>query len=299
MSDNNRATSIFLFAILTLIWGTSFILIKQGLKVFSPDEVGALRVTAASTFLLPLALIKIREVKAGDYWKLFASGMMAVFIPAFLFATAQTHMASSNAGILNALSPIFTMMIGAFLFGQRFKGVAVVGIILGFTGAAVLSISRADGVVSGFNAYALLIVLACFFYGSNLNFVKFVMPNIPSITITSVSILLIGPFAALYLFGFTRFTDKITELPGAWQAAGFVCLLALMGTAVAILIFNRLIKLTTPLFASSVTYVMPIVAVIWGLLDGEPFHAGHAIGMAAIIGGVYLANRKTMQPEKE
>jgi len=294
MSDNNRATAFILFAALTLIWGTSFILIKQGLKVFSPDEVGALRVTAASIFLLPVALLKLKDVKAGDYWKLFASGMMAVFIPAFLFAMAQTHMASSNAGILNALSPIFTMIIGAFLFGQRFRGLAIMGIILGFTGAAVLSISRADGALAGFNAYALLIVLACFFYGSNLNFVKFVVPNIPSITITSVSILLIGPFAAIYLFGFTGFTHKLSEQPGAWPAAGFVCLLALMSTAIAILIFNRLIKITTPIFASSVTYVMPIVAVIWGVLDGEPIHVGHAIGMSAIVGGVYLANRKTV-----
>lgn len=294
MSNNTRATPIILFIALTLIWGTSFILIKQGLKIFSPDEVGALRVTAAAIFLLPLALMHIKEVKTGDYWKLFASGMMAVFIPAFLFATAQTHMASSNAGILNALSPIFTMIIGAFLFGQRFKGLAIAGIILGFIGAAVLSISQADGAIASFNAYALLIVLACFFYGSNLNFVKFVIPNIPSITITSVSILLIGPFAAIYLFGFTGFTHKLTEQPGAWQAAGFVCLLALMSTAIAILIFNRLIKITTPLFASSVTYVMPVVAVLWGLLDGEQIHAGHALGMAAIIGGVYLANRKTV-----
>lgn len=294
MSDNSRATPLILFAALTLIWGTSFILIKQGLRVFSPDEVGALRVTAAAIFLLPLAVVKVREVKVGDYWKLFASGMMGVFIPAFLFAAAQTHMDSSNAGILNALSPIFTLIIGAFLFNQRFKGLAVVGIILGFAGAAVLSMARADGAFSGFNAYALLIVLACLFYGSNLNFVKFVVPNIASLTITSVSILLIGPLAAVYLFGFTDFTHKLTTQDGAWQAAGFVCLLALMSTAIAIMIFNRLVKLTTPLFASSVTYVMPIVAVFWGVLDGERFHAGHAIGMAAIVGGVYLANRKSV-----
>lgn len=294
MSDNTRATSFILFGTLTLIWGTSFILIKQGLKVFSPDEVGALRVTATAVFLLPLAILKFRGVKPGDYWKLFASGMMGVFIPAFLFAAAQTHMDSSSAGILNALSPIFTMIIGAFVFGQRFKGWAVVGIILGFAGAAVLSIARADGAVAGFNAYALLIVLACSMYGSNLNFVKFVIPNIPSITITSVSLLLIGPPAAIYLFGFTDFTHKLHEQPGAWQAAGFVCLLALMSTAIAIMIFNKLVKLTTPLFASSVTYVMPIVAVLWGLIDGEQIHLGHGVGMAAIIGGVYLANRKSV-----
>lgn len=292
MPENNRALSITLFVSLTLIWGTSFILIKQGLKVFSPDEVASLRVTAASLFLLPVALTQLRELKGQDYWKLFASGMMAIFIPAFLFSTAQTRMDSSAAGILNALSPIFTMIIGAFLFNQRFKGYAIVGIVLGFAGAAVLSITRSDGSISGINAYALLIVLACFFYGSNLNFVKYVIPDLRSVTITSVSVLLIGPLAAIYLFGFTGFTHKLSTAEGAWKATGFVTLLGLMGTAIAILLFNRLVKMTTPIFASSVTYVMPIVAVLWGLLDGEEIRTGHLIGMTAIIGGVYLANKK-------
>ena len=292
MPDNTRGTSILLFASLTLIWGTSFILIKQGLKVFAPDEVASLRVTAAALFLLPIALTQLHEVKRADYWKLFASGMMGVFIPAFLFSAAQTRMDSSAAGILNALSPIFTLIIGAFLFNQRFKALSILGIILGFAGAVTLSLTRSGGSISGINAYALLIVLACFFYGSNLNFVKFVIPDIRSLTITSVSVLLIGPLAAIYLFGFTDFTHKLTTLEGAWKAAGYIVLLGLMSTAVAIMLFNKLVKITTPLLASSVTYVMPIVAVLWGLLDGETIHAGHFIGMTAIIGGVYLANRK-------
>jgi drug/metabolite transporter (DMT)-like permease len=292
MSENNRGTAILLFTGLTLIWGTSFILIKQGLKVFSPDEVATLRVTAAAIFLLPVGIVQVRDMRSNDYWKMFASGMMAIFIPAFLFSTAQTRMDSSVAGILNALSPLFTMIIGAFVFNQKFKGASIIGIILGFGGAVVLTLTRTEGELAGINVYALLIVLACVFYGANLNFVKFVIPDVRSLTITSVSVLLVGPLAAIYLFGFTDFTTKLQHTEGAWTATGFIVLLGLMSTAVALLLFNRLVKLTTPLFASSVTYVMPIVAVLWGILDGESIQAGHFIGMSLIIGGVYLANRK-------
>lgn len=292
MSENNRGTAILLFIGLTLIWGTSFILIKQGLKVFSPDEVATLRVTAAAIFLLPIGIGQLRGLRATDYWKMFASGMMAIFIPAFLFSLAQTRMDSSVVGILNALSPLFTMIIGAFVFNQKFKGAAIIGIILGFGGAVVLTLTRSGGSISGINLYALLIVLACLFYGANLNFVKFVIPDMRSLTITSISVLLVAPLAAIYLFGFTSFTDKLQHTDSAWTAMVFIVLLGLMSTAVALLLFNRLVKLTTPLFASSVTYVMPIVAVLWGVLDGESIQVGHFVGMSLIIGGVYLANRK-------
>ena len=292
MTDNSRVTSISIFVILTLIWGTSFILIKQGLKVFSPDEVGALRVAAASLFLLPAALFRLKELHTHHVWKLFASGMMGIFIPAFLFATAQTRMDSSVAGIINTLTPIFTMLIGAVIFRQRFKAFAIVGILLGFSGTVLLSLSRSGGTITGFNAFALLIVVACFFYGSNLNFVKFKIPDLGALTITSISVMLIGPLAFIYLFGFTDFTQKLATHEGAWRAFGFVVLLGFMSTAVATILFNRLVKISSPLFASSVTYVMPIVAVMWGLLDQEKLMLGHFVGMAAIIGGVYLANRK-------
>ncbi|HYG19622.1 MAG TPA: DMT family transporter [Ohtaekwangia sp.] len=292
MTQNSRASAISIFVVLTLIWGTSFILIKQGLKVFSPDEVGALRVASAAIFLLPVALLRLKELKPEHYWKLFASGMAGIFIPAFLFATAQTRMDSSVAGIINTLTPIFTMLISAVIFRQRFKSLAVVGIFLGFSGTILLSLSRSGNAITGFNAFALLIVAACFFYGSNLNFIKFRIPDLGALTITSVSVLLIGPLAFVYLFGFTDFTQKFSPGNGSWQAFGYIVLLGLMSTAVATILFNRLVKVSTPLFASSVTYVMPIVAVMWGLLDGERLLAGHFIGMAAIVGGVYLANRK-------
>jgi drug/metabolite transporter (DMT)-like permease len=278
--------------LLSLIWGTSFILIKQGLKVFSPDEVGALRVASASTFLLPIALMRVRELKLHHFWQLFASGMMGIFIPAFLFATAQTRMDSSVAGILNTLTPIFTIMLSALVFNQRFKTMAIVGLTLGLSGTVLLSLSRHGGTITGFNAFAILVVIACFFYAANLNFVKFKIQNLSALTITSVSVMLIGPLAFIYLFGFTDFTHKLATHEGAKQALIFVVILGLMSTAVATILFNWLVKISTPLFTSSVTYVIPIVAVMWGILDGEQLHVGHFIGMATIIVGVYLANRK-------
>lgn len=292
MQESNRGTAIFLLIILTLIWGTSFILIKQGLKVFAADEVGALRVTAAGLFLLPVALMRVKELSKDSYWKLFLSGMMGIFIPSFLFATAQTRMDSSVAGMLNTLTPIFTLMIGAVIFKQKFKNLAVVGILLGFVGAIILMFARSGGELGAINVFALLIVVACIFYACNLNFIKYKITDLNALTITSVSVMLISPLAVIYLLGFTEFTTRLSTLEGAWKACGFIVLLGIMSTAIATFLFNRLVKISTPLFASSVTYLMPIVAVGWGLLDRESLGLGHFIGMAAVITGVYLANRK-------
>jgi drug/metabolite transporter (DMT)-like permease len=295
-----RTKAYVLLGTLALIWGTSFILIKQGLKVFDADEVGALRVSAASLFLFPVAIRQLRHLQRSDYWKLFAAGMMGIFLPAFLYAAAQTHMASAVAGILNTLTPLFTMVIGAIIFRQRFAWNAVAGILLGLAGTLTLSLSR-NGNVTGFNAYALFIVIGCLSYGANLNFTKFNLPHLKSLTITSVALLLLGPLAMAYLFLFTEFTTKLSHTEGAWRAAGFVTLLGLMSTSVATLLFNDLVKLRGPMFTSSVTYLLPIVGLCWGFADGEDLGAGHFIGLATIMAGVYLGNRKpsvvTVRPQ--
>jgi drug/metabolite transporter (DMT)-like permease len=275
-----------------LIWGTSFILIKQGLKIFSPDEVAALRVTSASLLLLPFALHSMKGLVGKDYFLLLVSGLAGIFIPAFLFAYAQTHLDSSVAGILNTLSPLWMMIIGSLFFGQHFKRNAIFGMMIAFGGAALLMLANSGGTHFDFNGYSLLIVIACAFYGLNLNWVKFKIPPMSAMTITSVSLLLIGPLAAIYLFGVSDFTHKLSHAEGAWKACGFIMLLGCMGTSVATIIFNKLIKISTPLFASSVTYILPIIAVMWGLADGEILISGHFIGMIAVLSGVYLANRK-------
>ena len=278
--------------VLALIWGTSFILMKRGLVVFTPGEVAALRVTVAGIVLLPLAVMKWKGITSAHVPRLFLSGMMGVFIPAFLFTTAQLRISSSVAGILNTLSPLWTMVMGAAIFHVTFKRGAVIGILVGLAGAVILMVSRANGEFTGFNLYGLLIVLACAFYGLNLNFIKFRINDLNSLTITSISVALVAPLGAIYLFGFTDFIEKLNSVPGAWRAFGFVALLAFMSTAVAVSIFNKLVKMTTPLFASTVTYIMPIVSVMWGVLDGEVLIITHFVGMALILCGVYLANRK-------
>jgi drug/metabolite transporter (DMT)-like permease len=254
--------------------------------------VGSLRVAAASIFLMPFAFLRWKELKQGDHFKLFLSGMMGIFSPAFLFALAQTRLQSSVTGILNTLSPVWAVVMGVLFFNQRFRGFAIVGLLISFGGAIILALARADGAIGGFNGYALLVVLACALYGTNVNYLKYKVQGLGSLTVTSVSLLLIWPFALVYLLSFTDFTVKLIEQPGAWQAAGYIIILALMSTAVANLIFNKLLQISSPLFAASVTYVMPIVSVMWGVLDGEKLYLGHFIGMAAILGGVYLANRK-------
>jgi len=292
MNNPNRFAAVTLLLVLSLIWGTSFILIKQGLKVFSPDEVGALRVAAAFLFLMPVAFIRVRDIQPKEYWKLFVSGMLAVFIPAFLFAAAQTHLSSSVAGIINTLSPVWTVMIGAVFFSQRFRGWAILGIVISFIGCIVLAVVREEGTLGGFNAWALLIVLACACYGLNLNFIKFKVIGLDPMTLISVSLLFIAPLAYVYLFGFTGFTHKLLHVPGAWKAFMFIAILALMSTAVANLLFYKLLRIASPLFTSSVTYVMPVVSVMWGVIDGEVLLWGHFFGMALILGGVFLANQK-------
>lgn len=291
-TSKGKTTAIILLLILSLIWGTSFILMKRGLTAFQPGEVGAIRVVAAAIFLLPFAATRLGELNPGHYWKLLFSGMMGIFIPAFLFATAQTRMDSAITGILNSLTPICTLLIGAWFYDQRFRARSVVGIIIGLAGTVLLMLSRAGGQVSGINYYAILVILACVCYGINVNFVKFRLPELRSLTITSIALLLIAPPALVYLLGFTGFVDTVTSNPRALRPLAFIVLLGVMSTSIATLLFNRLIKISTPLFASSSTYIIPIVAVIWGLLDGETLASGHIAGMGAIIAGVYIANKK-------
>ena len=291
MTEQKDLSSIILLCILALIWGTSFILIKKGLVVFSGGEVGALRVAFASIFVLPIALTKLKGLTSSDYGKLFLSGMIGIFIPSFLFSFAQTKIDSSIAGVMNSLTPIWTMIIGAILF-SRFRGLAIVGTMIGFGGTVILIMANANNSLGRFSGYALFVVAATFLYGSNLNLIKFKIPHLRSLTITTVSVMLLGPFALIYLLGFTEFIPKLSSAEGAWKAFGFIAILGLMSTAVATVIFNKLVKTNSPLFASSVTYLIPIVAVMWGVLDGERLYLGHYVGMIAIIGGVYLANRK-------
>lgn len=292
MAQNKKPLAVILLLIVSLLWGTSFKLIKEGLIAFGPWELGALRVSFACLFSLPFSLTRIQEVKREQLWKFLLSGIVGIFFPAFLFAAAQTRVSSSLTGMLNSLTPICTIIAGRLLFGQRFSKMAIIGVMISSAGCIVLALARANGVVVGINYFALFVVLACCFYALNVNFVKFNLPDVNPLTLTSVSLLLVGGVAIAFLFSFTDFVHIMQTDPHAWQSFSMVGLLALLGTVIAHILFYRMLRISSPLFASSTTYIMPFVAILWGMRDGELLTSGHLIGMVFILTGVYLTTRR-------
>ena len=292
MSKQNDLLAWGLLLILALIWGSSFILIKKGLVVYSAGQVGAIRILSASIFLLPIAFQKLSEVKRRHWILLLSVGLTGSFIPAFLFAKAQTNLPSSVAGILNALTPLFTMIIGALAFSQKINLRTTLGLITGFIGSAILIIGGSSGDFTSLNLYAFLVVLATVFYGVNLNLIKYKIADLTAKAITSISLLIVGPLAAVYLFGLTDFMSVTLNHEKALTSLGGLVILGVMGTAIALILFNYLVKISTPIFTSSVTYIIPVIAVVWGIFDGEQLFFLHYLGMAFIIIGVYLANRR-------
>jgi drug/metabolite transporter (DMT)-like permease len=269
---------------------------KRGLVVFSAMELGACRVSVASALLLPFALRHVRQVERSRFKWLALSGVVGTFIPAFLFAYAETRLASGLAGVLNALTVVFALLMGALLFGQRLTGLRVLGIGLGLVGTVVLiglGGSGGDATPTGTgNAwYGLYIVAATIGYGLSVNVIKYKLGSLKPIVVTSILLMLIGGPALAYLLLGTDFVHKLLTVPGAWAAFGYIALLATMSTAVAMVLFNKLIQQSTALFASSSTYLIPIVALGLGALDGEAFNLWHAIGMAIILVGVFIIHR--------
>ncbi len=279
-----------LLLILAFIWGSSFILIKRGLVGLDPEEVGSLRIVAASLFLLPSALRRFKWVEKKRLLYLMSAGFLGSLIPAFLFATAQTQLESAITGVLNGLVPIFTILIAWIVLGQKQPKGVYLGVLIGFIGTAILITAGKGSSISGINAYALLVVLATVCYASNLNLIKQKLNDLHAVTVTSVSLLLVGPVASIHLFGFTDFWSKLLSNDSTQLSTFYICLLGVFGTAIALILFNKVLQMKDALFASSVTYIIPIFAVMWGVIDGEALYLWHYIGMAAVGIGVYIAN---------
>ena len=279
-----------LLIILSCLWGSSFILIKRGLVGLTPWELGALRMLAASTFLLPVALRRLKRVEK-EQWKFLASvGIIGSLIPGFLFAFAQMKIDSAIAGVVNALTPIFTILIGIMFYRQKHPVSIFLGVLIGFVGIILLSVAGESGGFS-FNAYVFFVVLATVCYGTNVNIIKYHLGKLQPLTVTAISLMIAGPIAMIYLFGFTDFFSKIVSSSEAQLAAGYTAILGILSTAIALSLFNKILHMTDTVFASSVTYLIPIVAIIWGLVDGEVLLSMHYFGIATIILGVYITNR--------
>ncbi len=287
----NKFLPIIILTVLTFIWGSSFILIKKGLIAFAPVEVGVLRIFFAYIVAIPLAIKYIPEYLKDNWKKLFKYGMLANLIPGILFALAETGLSSSLTGILNSTTPIFTLLIGVLFFSTALEPKQLIGLFISFAGSIVLSFVSGDGSLGSFNYYALFVIAATICYGYTANLVKVHLKNVNSLALTSIALFTIGPLTFFYLI-FSAVPDKLinggTEV---WTSLGFIFILGAFGTTFALILFNKLIQMTTAVFATTITYLIPIMAVIWGVVDGEKIFLLHLVGMVLVILGVYLINR--------
>ncbi|WP_113906734.1 DMT family transporter [Aliidiomarina celeris] len=290
MNEQYPASAWAKLGVLALVWGSSFFLIKKGLQSFTPLEVAAVRLAAAAAVLAPFSILRMKRIKRHQWPVILSVGLTGSMLPAFLFAFAQTQVDSGVTGALNAMTPLFTLIIGAIIFKQWVGLRTVVGLMVGFCGTLTLVLLNATGALV-LNGYALFIVLATCCYGMNLNLIKTYLPDQSPLTITGVSLLMVLPVAILYLVGPGEVGSKLVS-PEAWLSLSAVLALGVFGTALALILFNHLVQIGTTVFASSVTYLIPIVAMILGALDGERIGIWQVGGMGLILLGVWLANRK-------
>ncbi len=283
-----------ILALLAITWGSSFILIKRGLEIFSIGEVGALRVVITWLFLLPFALMRLKGITRNQWMLFVVVGLVGSLFPAFLFAAAQKGIDSSLAGILNSLTPLFTLMVGMAFFKTRPKWFNIAGVFIGLAGAMGLVSVSGSGDFTFNMGFAILIIIAALCYALNVNIVKAYLQGVDPITITAMAFFTIGPIAATFLLFFTDFTDAVGSNPHALAGLGYLAILAVVGTGLALMIFNKLIQMTSAVFASSVTYFIPVVAVLWGIADGEHFRAGFLLWILLVIFGVLMVNTKSL-----
>ena len=281
-----------LLILLAIIWGSSPILIKKALVKLDPFEIGALRLTLASFVLMPFLLKNLREIKRKDYFILFISGIVGNVIPYFLYPIAQTKIDSATSGVLTSLTPFFALIIGVIFYKLKATKNNIIGLIIGFIGTFLLILF--SGSSGGFTAdvFGLFVVAATLLYGINLNLVKYHLDHLKPITITSFSIVSILPITLYILFFLSPFYDHLNDFDFYKVELGYVLILGVLGTSIATIIFYNLIKIKDTVFASMVTYLMPLVAISLGVIDGEKINEVQLFGMALILTGVFINGKK-------
>ena len=291
MAEKRKIWHWLALLILSLIWGTSYILMKKGLESFSPYQVGALRIVITFICLLPVALRHFHHLNKTNILSIIIIGLFGSVIPAFLFPLAETKISSSLAGMLNSLSPVFTLVFGITIYKRKAIGTQIAGVFLGLLGAAGLLYTGSFT----FNLYGLLVVLATILSGISSNEVSKVK-DLNGIKITALSFFVTSPLAIIYLLFSDLSVPVHTE---NWvRNLSYIGILAVLGSAVALVIYYLLIRDTSPIFASSVTYFIPIVATLWGLADNEQFYSSMLISIIFIFAGVFIINRPDFYKKK-
>ena len=277
--------------ILSVIWGSSYILIKKGLTGLTPVQLGSLRVIITTILIAPIGYNKIKHIPKNKMKWVAVSAFVGSFFPAYLFAFAETEISSSFTAVIVSLTPLFTLLISVIIFGEELLKKQVIGVIIGFLGIVVLI--NNELLSSSFNIlYVMFIVLAAFCYAVNANLLKYKLPNIPALGIVFMSFLFMFIPAFIVLF-FSEFPfSDFTSDPLILESIIYIVILALFGTAIAKVMYIKLLAISTPVFSVSTTYLMPVVAIFWGLLDGEEFKLTQFIGTSIILIGVYLVTKK-------
>ena len=290
---SNRNKKWLYLVILSLVWGSSYILIKKTLIGLTPLQLGSLRIIFTTIILLAIGFSSLKKIPKNKWKWIFLTGYIGSFFPSFLFAFAQTEIDSGVAAILNSLTPLATLLIGLGFFKFIIDSKQIVGVIIGLIGSFLL-IYEGSTINPDQNLLLVaFIIAASICYAASVNILKAHLQEVPAISIALGNFLCILPPALIILFSSGFLNINFAESPEVQNSLFYILILAIFGSAFAKVLFNRFIQIASPVFASSVTYTLPIVAIMWGYLDGESINNRQLLATAIILVGVYLANRKT------
>ena len=289
--DDKKLKWLFL-VILSIIWGSSFILIKKGLIGLNAYQLGSLRIVFTAMFLFVIGFKSFKKIEKRHYKPVIVSALLGTFIPVYMFAFAETEIDSSIASILNSLTPLNTLIFGFFFFKMSFSKNQLLGVIIGLLGTLLLIVSGANLNPEQNYWFSVFVIVASVCYAFNVSIIKIYLQdlNAMSIAVGNFAVITIPALVVLSFTGF--FKMEIITSEEVRTSMLYLVLLAIFGTGIAKVMFNRLVQISTPIFASSVTYTIPIIALIWGVLDGERLSMLQIVATVIILLGVFLANRK-------
>ena len=287
---NSKELKWIYLIVLSLIWGSSFILIKEGLIGLTALQLGSLRILFAAVFLLIIGFKSLSGIPKNK-WKFIAlTSLFGTFTPAYLFAIAETEIDSSITAVLNALTPLNTLILGALFFGISFQKRQIWGVFVGLIGSILLVLNGAMNNPGHNYYYAILVIIATICYAINVNLIKRFLSDLSPLSITTGNfvVLLLPAFLILFFSGFF----EVVHIVKVQHSVLFIMILGVVGTGIANVLFFKLIQMSSPVFATSVTYLIPIVAFFWGLLDNEMLTPIQFLGAFIILIGVYLSAKK-------
>ena len=289
MSDYNKKW--FYLAILSLIWGSSFILIKKGLVGLSPYQVASLRIIFAATVIFLYSYNSLKKIPKASWKWILITAYTGTFFPVYFISYGQSEIESGLASIITTITPINTLVVGIIFFGLIFTKKQLLGLLIGL-GGAILLIYEASGANFSINIYySFFIYMTTVGYAASVNLIKNYLTNISPEAVTAGIFISISPPALIVLF-LSDFSSLNFHDSQVINSIIFVFVLGVFSSAIAQTLFNKFVKIASPLFASAVTYTMPIVAIFWAILDGETLTLMQFFATAIILVGVYMVNKK-------